>query len=76
MFKSELQLDNIPTFFHELRENLTTEILGFGLFMVGGVLLFSLPGNDSVPWLVRMTGWTAPLVALSVHDFWNRSDAA
>ena len=66
MSKSELQLDNLPNYFNGLRDNLTGEILGFGLFMVGGVLLFSLPGNDSVAWLVQMTGWTAPLVALSV----------
>jgi S-DNA-T family DNA segregation ATPase FtsK/SpoIIIE len=53
-----------------LRENFSVELLGLVLFLTGGGLLLTLlrGGVSSpygVPWLVQMTGWSAPLVALS-----------
>jgi len=55
----------------EVRENVSTELIGLLLFLVGGALLFSLVSGDStqqpdLPWLVGMVGWTAPFVAVAV----------
>ena len=55
----------------EVRENVSTELIGLLLFLVGGALLFSLASGDStqqpdLPWLVGMVGWTAPFVAVAV----------
>ncbi len=54
----------------EAQENFNTEFIGFLLFVVGGLLFFSLAGTRTagsaeIPWLVGMVGWTAPLVVLS-----------
>ncbi len=54
----------------ELRDNINLELLGLVLFLGGGVLLLTLLRGGAgspygVPWLVRMTGWIAPWVALS-----------
>ncbi|MCB0187136.1 MAG: hypothetical protein KDE31_22870, partial [Caldilineaceae bacterium] len=54
----------------ELSENFSIELLGLFLFLgAGGLLLTLLRGGATspygVPWLVQMTGWTAPWVAVS-----------
>lgn len=67
---SSTEQDGLTTLFQEVRENFNVEFLGFLFFLAGGIFLFSLvSGRDgsveNLPWLVGMTGWTAPLVALS-----------
>jgi S-DNA-T family DNA segregation ATPase FtsK/SpoIIIE len=59
------------TWLTELRENFPVELLGLGIFLLGGLFLLSLlPNNDpyeqGLPWLSTMVGWTAPLVALTL----------
>lgn len=54
----------------ELSDNFSVELFGLALFLGGGGLLLTLLRGGAtslygVPWLVQMTGWTAPLVALS-----------
>jgi S-DNA-T family DNA segregation ATPase FtsK/SpoIIIE len=44
----------------------TIQIAGLALAIGGAMLFFSLRQENSLPWLVAMTGWTAPLVALSL----------
>jgi S-DNA-T family DNA segregation ATPase FtsK/SpoIIIE len=60
-----------PVWLIELRENFSVELLGLGLFLLGGLFLLSLlPNNDpydrGLPWLTTMVGWTAPLLALAL----------
>jgi DNA segregation ATPase FtsK/SpoIIIE, S-DNA-T family len=55
----------------ELQENVSLELVGLILFLVGGFLLLTLlPGggslSQSLPWLTGMVGWTAPLMALAL----------
>ena len=55
----------------ELNENLNFEALGLLLFLIGGGLLLTLLRGGAgslygVPWLVQMTGWTAPLMVLGL----------
>ena len=44
----------------------TIQVVGLALAVLGAVLFFSLRQSDGLPWLVAMTGWAAPLVALSL----------
>ncbi|MFN8492683.1 MAG: DNA translocase FtsK [Caldilineaceae bacterium] len=67
---SSTEQDGLTNLFQEVRENFNVEFLGFLFFLAGGIFLFSLVsgrdgGIENLPWLVGMTGWTAPLVALS-----------
>jgi len=55
----------------ELNENVSVEALGLLLFLVGGGFLLTLLRGGAgsiygVPWLVQMTGWTAPLMVLGL----------
>jgi S-DNA-T family DNA segregation ATPase FtsK/SpoIIIE len=50
----------------EWQAQYTIQIVGLLLAIAGAVLFFSLRQADGLPWLVAMTGWTAPLVALSL----------
>ncbi len=55
----------------ELNENLNIEALGLLLFLVGGGFLLTLLRGGAgsiygVPWLVQMTGWTAPLMVVGL----------
>src|SRR5690349_13616702 len=43
----------------------TIQLVGLALALVGALLFLSLRSTN-LPWLVAMTGWTAPLVALSI----------
>lgn len=57
------------SWFDDLRENLSLELVGLLLFLGGGGLLLTLlrGGADSiygVPWSVMALGWTTPWVAL------------
>jgi S-DNA-T family DNA segregation ATPase FtsK/SpoIIIE len=44
----------------------TLQLLGLALAIGGALLFLSLRTPNQLPWLVAMTGWTAPLVALSL----------
>ncbi|MCX6045646.1 MAG: DNA translocase FtsK [Chloroflexi bacterium] len=64
------QSTTLRNLLQEAQENFNAEFIGFLLFVVGGILFFSLAGtrtagSENIPWLVGMTGWTAPLVVLS-----------
>ena len=48
----------------DARDSFSLEILGLVIFLLGGVALLSLRSNEITPWLVRMAGWTAPLIGL------------
>src|SRR6187399_2883790 len=48
------------------RDHFTVQLVGLVLAIVGALLFLSLRSTDSLPWLVAMTGWTAPLVALTL----------
>jgi S-DNA-T family DNA segregation ATPase FtsK/SpoIIIE len=50
----------------EWRDQFTVQLLGLALAVVGALLFFSLRQADRLPWLVQMTGWTAPLFALGL----------
>ncbi|HMN27567.1 MAG TPA: DNA translocase FtsK, partial [Caldilineaceae bacterium] len=61
----------IAAWWTELRENISSEIIGLLLFLLGGFFLLSLlPASGAfaqqLPWLTGMLGWTAPLIALSL----------
>jgi S-DNA-T family DNA segregation ATPase FtsK/SpoIIIE len=45
---------------------MSVHLLGFVLVGLGAFLFLSLRAAEELPWLVQMTGWTAPLVALSI----------
>ena len=72
MAKSELQMnrlpkhDDLPAWDVEWRELFSVHVVGFALVALGAFLFLSLRTGDHVPWLVQMTGWTAPLMALSL----------
>lgn len=58
----------LTTWWAELQENFSIELLGLLIFLAGGFGLLSLlPSNDpfrqTLPWLTGMIGWTAPLFA-------------
>jgi S-DNA-T family DNA segregation ATPase FtsK/SpoIIIE len=62
---------DLTSWWAELQESISLELVGLVLFLVGGFLLLSLlPGDDafsqSLPWLTGMVGWTAPLMALAL----------
>ncbi len=48
------------------QDQFTVQLVGLVLAVVGAILFLSLRSPDTLPWLVAMTGWTAPLVALSL----------
>lgn len=55
----------------DLRENLSLEVVGLFLFLLGGGLLLTLlrggaNSNYGIPWLVIAVGWTAPWFALAL----------
>ncbi|MCC6169352.1 MAG: DNA translocase FtsK, partial [Caldilineaceae bacterium] len=72
MAKSELHMnrmterDDLSGWGEELRGLLSVHVIGFGLVTLGAFLFLSLRAAEGIPWLVQMTGWTAPLVALSL----------
>lgn len=60
-----------PPWWAELNETISVEALGLLLFLVGGGFLLTLLRGGAgsiygVPWLVQMTGWTAPLMVLGL----------
>lgn len=42
------------------------QLLGLLIAVAGAILFLSLRTPEPLPWLVKMTGWTAPLIALGV----------
>lgn len=48
------------------QDQTTVQLAGLTLAILGAVLFLSLRSPDTLPWLVAMTGWTAPLLALSI----------
>ena len=50
----------------ELRANFSNEALGLFFFLLGGYFGFSLLAPQSIPWLSRMLGWTAPLAVFGL----------
>jgi hypothetical protein len=48
------------------QDQFTIQLVGLALAVIGAVLFLSLRSPDTLPWLVAMCGWTAPLVALSL----------
>lgn len=71
MAKSELHMNRLPerddlsSLEVEWRGLFSVHLIGFLLVGLGAFLFLSLRVTDELPWLVKMTGWTAPLVALS-----------
>ena len=70
MAKSEIRMNRSapPLGDWELnwQDQFTIQLVGLALALVGAILFFSLRTSNSLPWLVAMTGWTAPLMALSL----------
>lgn len=66
MAKSELRTESFPNFVHELQETISEEFVGFGFLIAGGLIALNLRLADNTPWIVQMTGWTAPLVAFAL----------
>jgi S-DNA-T family DNA segregation ATPase FtsK/SpoIIIE len=48
------------------QDQTTVQLAGLALAILGAMLFLSLRSPDTLPWLVAMTGWTAPLLALSI----------
>jgi DNA segregation ATPase FtsK/SpoIIIE, S-DNA-T family len=69
MAKSEIRMNqNTPPLFDfqvNWQNQSTVQLVGLALAVAGAVLFFSLRSTE-LPWLVAMTGWTAPLVALGL----------
>jgi len=66
MAKSDVQITSFPDLIGQARASLSTELAGAGVSLIGIAALFSLRADSGVPWLVRMTGWTAPLLVVSI----------
>ena len=66
MAKSDIQIPSFPNLFDQARASLTSELAGAGVLLIGMAALFSLRVDSGVPWLVRMTGWTAPFIVVSI----------
>lgn len=72
MAKSELRMNrgsgapSLPKWDVDWQNQVTVQLLGLGVAVVGALLFFSLRSAETLPWLVRMAGWTAPLVALGL----------
>jgi len=71
MSKASQPAHELNHLWEEVRENVSTELIGLLFFLGGGALLFSLASGDgtpqsNLPWLVGMVGWTAPLLAVAV----------
>ena len=66
MARTELQAEHFPSLLGELRENFSVEFTGVFVFLLGGLALFSLRADAGIPLLVRVAGWTAPLLAVTL----------
>ncbi|MCC6456662.1 MAG: hypothetical protein IT328_17035, partial [Caldilineaceae bacterium] len=70
MAKSEVRMNRstppLPDWEFNWQDQFTIQLVGLALAIVGAILFLSLRSTESLPWLVGMTGWTAPLVALSL----------
>ena len=72
MAKSTLRINRVApanstfNFVAGWQDQFSLQLLGLALAIGGALLFLSLRSTDSLPWLVQMTGWTAPLVALSL----------
>lgn len=72
MAKSELRMNrgsgapSLPSWDVNWQDQITVQLIGLLLAVTGAMLFFSLRNAETLPWLVRMTGWTAPLVALGL----------
>jgi S-DNA-T family DNA segregation ATPase FtsK/SpoIIIE len=70
MAKSEVRMNRttppLPDWGMNWQDQFTVQLVGLALALVGAILFLSLRTPDTLPWLVAMTGWTAPLVALSL----------
>ncbi len=69
MAKTELRMPRVTPAVDwdaEWQEHFTVPIAGLALAIGGAILFLSLRQADSLPWLIAMTGWVAPLVALSL----------
>lgn len=66
MAKTELRTDSFPNFVQDLQESLSEEFIGFGFLIAGGLLALNLRFAQDTPWVVQMTGWTAPLLAITL----------
>jgi S-DNA-T family DNA segregation ATPase FtsK/SpoIIIE len=62
---AQIQINAFPTFFRQVRADHAVELIGAGILLTGLAALLSLRADAGVPWLVRMTGWTAPLIVVS-----------
>ncbi|HXF62529.1 MAG TPA: DNA translocase FtsK [Caldilineaceae bacterium] len=72
MAKSDMQMNRLPTgsanpdWDLDWRGQFSVHVIGFALVGLGAFLFLSLRAERTLPWLVQMTGWTAPLVALAL----------
>jgi DNA segregation ATPase FtsK/SpoIIIE, S-DNA-T family len=70
MAKSEVRMNRstppLPDWEINWQDQFTIQLVGLALAIIGAILFLSLRSSDSLPWLVGMIGWTAPLLALSL----------
>src|SRR5687767_4070459 len=70
MAKTEIRMQRnappLPDWEMNWQDQFTIQVVGLALAIVGAILFLSLRSADSLPWLVAMTGWTAPLMALGL----------
>ncbi len=62
----QIQINPFPTAFRQVGANYAHELIGAGVLLAGLGALLSLRADAGVPWLVRMAGWTAPLIVVSM----------
>lgn len=70
MAKSTIRMNRntpqMPDWRVDWQDQFTIQLVGLVLALAGAALFLSLRSVDTLPWLVAMTGWTAPLLALSI----------
>ena len=70
MAKSTIRMNRSSSTLPDLNVNwhdqFSVQLVGLALAIVGALLFLSLRSPDTLPWLVAMTGWTSPLLALAV----------
>ncbi len=62
----QVQINAFPTAFRQVGVHYAPELIGAGILLGGLAALLSLRADAGVPWLVRMAGWTAPLIVVSM----------
>ena len=61
-----MRAEQFPSLLGDVRNNFSDEIAGVAIFLAGLLALFSLRAEESIPWLVQIAGWTAPLIGFGL----------